>query len=132
MSGKPGGSTSIQEVHATKSSRREFTPVDVPAAKLSTYITGPIDLMKMDIEGGEGIVLGELVESGKLKLIREMVFEYHYNPSNEQNKLSYIVNVLEENDFSLVIFGADARSSSEILKSKDAYHFMIRAYQQNK
>jgi len=86
----------------------------------------------MDIEGGEGIVLGELVESGKLKLIREMVFEYHYNPSNEQNKLSYIVNVLEENDFSLVIFGADARSSSEILKSKDAYHFMIRAYQQNK
>ncbi len=129
MSGKPGGSTGIREVHETKSSRREFVPVDVPAAKLSTHINGPIDLMKMDIEGGEGIVLDELLESGKLQQIRELVFEYHYNPSNEQNRLSRILSLLEDNGFSLVIFGSDVRSSSEILKSKDAYHFMIRAFQ---
>ena len=128
MRGKPGGSTSIQEVNEAKSSRRDFTQVEVPATKLSSYISGSIDLMKMDIEGGEGLVLDELAESGKLTHIKEIVLEYYYNPANKHNKLSRVIYLLEEHGYVVVIFGTDLSASSELLKSKDAYHFMIRAF----
>ncbi len=128
MRGKPGGSTSIREVNEAKSSRRDFMQVEVPAAKLSSYISGLVDLMKMDIEGGEGLVLDELAESGKLTYIKEIVLEYHYNLANKHNKLSRIVDLLEGHGYTVVIFGTDLSASSELLKAKDGYHFMIRAY----
>ena len=40
---------------------------------LSTYLTEPVDFLKMDIEGAEDQVLKDLNETGKLALVREIV-----------------------------------------------------------
>jgi len=49
----------------------------VPAQRLSTFITEPIDFLKLDVEGAEYGVVDELAASGRLPLVREMVIECH-------------------------------------------------------
>ncbi len=58
---------------------RETLPdtVLIPCARLSEYVDGPVDFLKLDVEGAEGEVLEELHESGKIQLIREMAIEFH-------------------------------------------------------
>jgi FkbM family methyltransferase len=62
-----------------KFSAEDLTPIPVKLRKLSTFISGPIDFLKIDIEGSEGKVFRELDRSGKLKAIKELVMEYHYS-----------------------------------------------------
>ncbi len=44
---------------------------------LSAYITKPVDLLKIDVEGAEGLVLKDLASTGKLSLIKKMIIEFH-------------------------------------------------------
>jgi hypothetical protein len=59
-------------------------------------------------------------------LIKDIVFEYHYNPKNLSNKLSRIIDLLESSGFKVIIYGTDFGVSGERVKI-DSYHFMIRA-----
>ncbi len=124
---KPGGSTSTQEVFEAKN-MTNFKEAEVESVKLSDYIKSDIDLLKIDIEGAEGEVIEELKVAGKLKNIKEIIFEYHYNSANVQNSLSKILATLEDGKFKIVIFGTDFAISSEKLKAMKSYHCMIRAY----
>jgi FkbM family methyltransferase len=71
----------------------------VKSVMLSSYITGPVDLLKMDIEGSEHVVIDELARSGKLRLIKKMVVEYHHNMHPDQPGLAGFLGVLEQNRF---------------------------------
>lgn len=51
--------------------------VAVPCVALSHFIHGDVDLLKLDIEGAELEVIEDLVLSGKIARIRQMVVEYH-------------------------------------------------------
>jgi len=51
--------------------------IEVKAVPLSGYITRPVDLLKLDVEGAEEMVINELVQSNKLALVRQIVLEYH-------------------------------------------------------
>ena len=55
--------------------------------------------MKMDIEGAETLVIEELSKKNKLKLIKQMVIEYHHHIDPKDDKFSKILRILEENDF---------------------------------
>lgn len=77
----------------------------VRAAKLSEYITGPVDFMKLDIEGGEQDVLIDLVESGKIQPIEQMAIEYHHHIIPEQDTLTSFLNLLESSGFGYQIEG---------------------------
>lgn len=75
----------------------------VKTIKLSDYINEPVDLLKIDIEGAEEKVIIELAQNNKLKLIKEMIIEYHYNKNDTENKLSKILTLLEKNNFKFII-----------------------------
>jgi FkbM family methyltransferase len=49
----------------------------VVAIRLADRIQQPVDLLKMDIEGSEYEVIGDLAESGKLAQIRRLICEVH-------------------------------------------------------
>jgi FkbM family methyltransferase len=51
------------------------------ALLLSDYVDETVDLLKLDIEGSETDVLNDLIETGKIRLIRNIVCEFHQNPS---------------------------------------------------
>jgi FkbM family methyltransferase len=123
---KPGSSTAVEEVVGTKGEHR-FQKVNVSSVQLSTYIDKNVDLLKMDIEGGEGIVFEELDRSGAMRRIREIVFEYHVNPKNSSNNLSKIVAILERNGFKLIPGGSDLVLKGDSMLLKASFHYLIHA-----
>jgi len=62
------------------------TVFQVKTDKLSRYITKRIDLLKMDIEGGEYAVFKDLITSKKIRKIKKIIFEAHFF-NREQKKI---------------------------------------------
>ena len=73
--------------------------IKLKTTRLSNFITKPIDLLKMDIEGSELSILKDLYKTKKIKLIRNILFEYHYIPNSVDNNLSEIIKILENSNF---------------------------------
>ena len=73
--------------------------VRVPAVRLSSHVAGPVDFLKLDVEGSELAVLRDLAASGKLALIRQMVIEFHHHLSPTVDNLSECLAILERNGF---------------------------------
>jgi FkbM family methyltransferase len=71
----------------------------VEALPLSEFITGPVDLLKIDIEGSEVPAFAELEASGKMKLIDRMLIEYHHHIAGESHCLAAFLERLERNGF---------------------------------
>ena len=71
----------------------------VEAVPLSDFIDGPVDLLKIDIEGGEMAVFAELEASGKLPLIHQLVIEYHHHLQGERGRFSSFLERLERCGF---------------------------------
>jgi FkbM family methyltransferase len=84
---------------STNAARMSTPPIPVPGRRLSTYIDGEVDFLKLDVEGAEQRVLQELAESGKLRLVREMAIEYHHRIPGERSALSRFLKIFEENAF---------------------------------
>lgn len=76
--------------------KRSYT---VDTVRLSPYITKTVDFLKMDIEGAEVMVIRELAQNGKLRLIREMVMEYHHHMEPSRDLLGEMLATLEKNGF---------------------------------
>ncbi len=91
------------------------------AAPLSDFITGPIDLLKMDIEGSEIAALADLEASGRIQMVREMIIEYHHHLPGQEDKLSSFLDRLERSGFDYVL---DASSPERIGGFQD---ILIRA-----
>jgi len=66
---------------------------------LSEYVTGVVDLLKIDVEGVEGPVLDDLHRSGKLAQIDQLIAEYHHHISHAEDNFSQFLHVLEDNGF---------------------------------
>jgi FkbM family methyltransferase len=73
--------------------------IQVKAAKLSDYVDGPVDLLKMDIEGAEFDVMSELKSSGKISQIQRMVIEYHHKIDGKPSCLAKFLALLEDAGF---------------------------------
>lgn len=74
----PPGTDSISaSLDPTRGGR---VPQQVPAVRLSTLLSEPVDFLKLDVEGAEYAVLRDLQETRTLPLIRELVVEYHERP----------------------------------------------------
>lgn len=86
MSGNPKRTLNHREIH-------------VKAGKISSYIEGPIDLLKLDVEGGEWDVMADLKESGKIALVQRMVIEYHHMIDGQASCFSKFLSLLEDEGF---------------------------------
>lgn len=72
-----------------------------PAVQLSSLITGPVDLLKIDIEGSESEVLREA--ESKLPQVKEVMLEFHHDPGNPANSLADTLTLLRRQGYQMDI-----------------------------
>lgn len=97
----------------------------IDSVKLSSFIKGKVDILKLDIEGAEDIVLKELSDNNKLKLINEITLEYHHHLSPREDKLSYLLKILEGNGFGYQIYCSEKMQYSN---EQEPQEIIIHAY----
>jgi len=85
------GALTMSTIH----SRLPGRPLLVSGRKLSEFIDGTVDFLKLDVEGAEEIVLDDLLLSGKIALIHEGLIEYHHKISGHTSHLSRFLAKLE-------------------------------------
>jgi FkbM family methyltransferase len=88
-----GGSTAAHK----KNKNQELNSYPVEVEPLSQYLHKPVDLLKIDIEGGELDVLEEAKDS--LGLVQSVQLEYHYIPGFFTRPLSDVLTLLQNAGF---------------------------------
>lgn len=96
----------------------------VIASTLSEYIDRDIDLVKMNIEGSELEVIREVVNSGKLHFVKQMLIEYHHHIDKYCDIFSQILYLLENAGFGYQIESSLRRP----YKPKQFQDIIIYAY----
>jgi len=86
-----------------KAKQYDVTPVQVSIQKLSSYINGPIDVLKMDIEGLEVAVVRELREANMLQHVKRLFIEYHFDGVHSVDSLGQMLSDIEASGFHYVI-----------------------------
>ena len=110
---------------STVATRFESHCIQVPARKLSDFIQGTVDFVKLDVEGAEHRVLKELVQSGKIHSIRQILIEYHHRIGQQKSCLGEFLSLLERAGFEYQIHAA-----LYPVTSRDTFQDMlIAAYQ---
>jgi hypothetical protein len=71
----------------------------IEGTRLSHYIDGKIDLLKLDIEGAELSVIIDLEKQKKLDQINKMIIEYHHHLSTQKDELARFLAILEKHNF---------------------------------
>jgi FkbM family methyltransferase len=90
--------------------------VVVNGEPLSSYIgTKDVDFLKIDVEGSEEAVIRDLVATGSVHRVREMVVEYHHNLQGRAGGLSAFLQMLQNASFhyqldAICVGGAGAAS----------------------
>lgn len=97
------GSNSIIAERMQKVSDDRKRAIEIPTIKLSDMLTERVDFMKIDIEGAEHLVMHDLAASGKLKLIDQIVMEYHHHVTPMDDRLASMLQLLESNGFGYMI-----------------------------
>lgn len=80
--------------HGAWNKQQQSTSFFVRQIKLSTLLSKSIDLLKLDIEGAEKEVFGEIAD--KLSLVAQLLFEFHPMTGNTIDK---ILSLLEKERF---------------------------------
>jgi FkbM family methyltransferase len=87
---------------------RERMPKDtrtVRAVRLSRFLDEEVDFLKLDVEGAELDVIGDLADAGKLHLVRQMLVEYHHHIVRTEDRLSRLLALLEQGGFGYQVEG---------------------------
>ena len=108
---------------------QQWRTISARAIRLSSYITRPVDFLKLDIEGMEETVLREVQE--KLPLVSELRMEFHCNSTNVANNIDRTLALLSKHNYKYA-FKIDRRviGITEIrrsMKLEDPYQFIIYA-----
>jgi FkbM family methyltransferase len=80
---------------STMAARTVGREISVDARKLSSFINGRVDLLKLDVEGAEVKVIYDLVESRKIEAVQQMIIEYHHHIAHETPCLGDFLTMLE-------------------------------------
>lgn len=107
----------------------DTTIVRVPAVTLSSLLTEPVDMLKLDIEGLETEVLVEA--ASRLSLVRHVSLEFHGTLRNPGNSVVRICEVLEAAGLTPEVkqYGRVVKLTE--IEQTDPYWLMIRAQRLN-
>jgi len=110
---------------------RTLNSYTVEVDTLSPHIGNGVDLLKMDIEGGEFDVLDELIATGTLARVATMQLEYHFIPGFFTRPLSAVLTQLEQNGFHT--FVQPTAPPHQVVGHETPHAYMIFAWrEQNK
>lgn len=84
-----------------QSNRGGESVIDVKCEKLSSFINEfpHVDLIKMDVEGAELKIVEDLMQTGAITKVNELIVEYHHNIPGENNSLSHFLKLFEQAGF---------------------------------
>jgi FkbM family methyltransferase len=71
----------------------------VEMTRLSSWLDEPVDLLKLDIEDAEFEVLEELRAADKLRLVRQMIIEYHHHRTAGDDRFASSLSRLESDGY---------------------------------
>ena len=103
--------------------------VQVPAVTLSSLLTEPVDLLKLDIEGLETAVLAEAAP--QLSQVRRVILEFHGTRRNPGNSISRLTDILRDAGFTLEVRQFGEEVSPSAIQKDDPYWLMVRAERLN-
>jgi len=86
------------------------TASSIRTIRLSSLLTEPVEMLKLNIEGEEWPVLRDLEQSGKLALVRRLILEYHGWPGGRQC-LGDILNLLDRASFRYLLHDFDRETN---------------------
>lgn len=107
----------------------ETAVVRVPAVTLSSLLSEPVDLLKLDIEGMETAVLEEA--AGSLRQVREVILEYHGARGNPANSIARLTAILRAAGLTPEIRQFGQIVSLSGIQEDDPYWLMVRARRLN-
>jgi FkbM family methyltransferase len=84
---------------STRSGRIPGAEIEVQQCRLSDFIAEPVDLLKLDVEGAEDDVLTDLIDSGAISWIDQLVVEYHHHLDPERDFLGAFLERLRAHGF---------------------------------
>lgn len=87
--------------------------IEVPLERLSDHLRRleRVDLLKIDVEGGEKAILEDLAGAGMLVKPLHYVLEYHLNIGEDRSDLSSTLRLFEENGFDYNLHAERKRNS---------------------
>lgn len=101
----------------------------VPAITLSSLVDGPIDLLKIDIEGAEHEVMAEMESSGALTMVNAITMEYHHHIDPSIDRLGEMLALLERSGFAYRIAASPSQhplSFASVTQVQDLAIWAIR------
>ena len=106
--------------------------ITVPQVRLSSYVTEPVDYLKLDIEGMEEVVLHEI--EAQIDDITEIRMEFHSHKANQQNDLDRVLTLLARHQFKFA-FEYDRKLLSfrqvrRVIEDHEQYLFIIYTHRQ--
>jgi FkbM family methyltransferase len=97
--------------------------VTVPAVTLSSLLTEPVDLLKLDIEGLETAVLEEAAP--RLSQVRQVILEFHGTRRNPGNDIDKLLNILREAGLTPRMFQFGAVVRPDAIQKDDPYWLSV-------
>jgi FkbM family methyltransferase len=58
--------------------------IGVQAVRLSDHLDGPVDILKIDIEGSEFALIADLCTTGRIALVKHLICEVHTSQATQQ------------------------------------------------
>jgi len=84
---------------STRRERISGQETSVEQRRLSEFLSEDVDLLKLDVEGSEDDVLDELVESGAIGRVDQLVAEYHHHLDPQRDFLGAFLERLRREGF---------------------------------
>jgi FkbM family methyltransferase len=100
--------------------------VETVGVTLSSLLTGPVDLLKLDIEGVETQVLAEAAP--RLDRVRRLVLEFHGSAANRANRLEEVLAVLERAGFRAQVEQDGKSVAPRRVRRDDPFWVIVRAW----
>jgi FkbM family methyltransferase len=101
----------------------------VPATRLSDHINGPVDFLKLDVEGAETVVIQDLERASKLQVIKRMAVEFHHHVDPDDDALSGMLATLERSGFG---YQLEARlDASPGSRTRHFQNVLVHAYRKD-
>lgn len=117
-----GDATVRHAWHADQPVRR----VEAVAVTLSSLLAGPVDLLKLDIEGVETAVLAE--SATRLDRVRRLVLEFHGSTANPANRLEDLLAILGRAGFRTRLEQDGRPVAPRRVRRDDPFWLIVRAW----
>ena len=104
----------------------QYRGISVPSARLSSYINGEVEFVKLDIEGAEYDVLYE--SKAAMNSVGAITLEYHQNARNlAEGKLEKTLALLSAGGFRYELYYQARPATLDSLPKDRVYQLIIRA-----